>query len=94
MKLSVFKNDRDIKIARGVQRSLFDTARYVKREWGDGLRGYSLIAWDKEGGIITAIKVEPSFISRQLVPTLTADALNRHLAEDNTLDTLLKPKGK
>jgi len=47
---------------------------------GEDIAGFALVVWDKEGGMRTAYDTTRGPIRAALVPTLVADALNRHVA--------------
>jgi hypothetical protein len=47
---------------------------------GDGVAGYALVVWGKDGDMRTAYNAAQGPIGPALVPTLAADALNRHVA--------------
>ncbi|MGO4683608.1 hypothetical protein [Hyphomicrobium sp. 2TAF46] len=47
---------------------------------GDNLTGYALVVWGKDGDMRTAYNAAQGPIGPALVPTLAADALNRHVA--------------
>jgi hypothetical protein len=46
----------------------------------DRLAGYALVVWDGRGDMRTAYNASEGPIGPALVPTLVADALNRHVA--------------
>jgi len=46
----------------------------------DHLAGYALVVWDARGDMRTAYNASEGPIGPALVPTLVADALNRHVA--------------
>ncbi len=46
----------------------------------DRLAGYALVVWDASGDMRTAYNASEGPIGPALVPTLVADALNRHVA--------------
>ncbi len=46
----------------------------------EGIAGYALVVWDKSGAMRTAYDASHGPIGPALVPTLAADALNRHVA--------------
>jgi len=46
----------------------------------DRLAGYALVVWDAHGDMRTAYNASEGPIGPALVPTLVADALNRHVA--------------
>ncbi|MBN9289656.1 MAG: hypothetical protein J0H36_00690 [Hyphomicrobium denitrificans] len=46
----------------------------------DRLAGYALVVWDARGDMRTAYNAAEGPIGPALVPTLVADALNRHVA--------------
>jgi len=46
----------------------------------DPIAGYALVVWDARGEMRSAYNVADGPIGPALVPTLVADALNRHVA--------------
>lgn len=66
--------------AAGVRRNLFDSCRKGIEEAGDDLAGYALVTWTRSGDMHSAYDARHGPIRDALVPTLVADAMNRHLA--------------
>jgi hypothetical protein len=46
----------------------------------EDISGFALVVWDKSGDMRTAYNAASGPIGPALVPTLAADALNRHVA--------------
>ena len=49
-------------------------------QMGDNIAGFALVTWDREGSLRSAYDTSYGPIGPALVPTLSADALNRHVA--------------
>jgi len=67
-------------VADGVRRNLFKSCRKALEEAGDGLAGYALVTWTRDGDMHSAYDARHGPIRDALVPTLAGDALNRHVA--------------
>lgn len=48
----------------------------------DGLTGFAIVAWSRDGEVRSAYQIGSGPIGMGLVPTLACDALNRHVALD------------
>lgn len=66
--------------ARKTRAALFQRCRAAIEQMGDDIAGFALVVWDKEGNLRSAYDASRGPIRAPLVPTLTADALNRHVA--------------
>jgi hypothetical protein len=66
--------------ARAVREGLFQRARAAADQMGDDLAGFALVVWDRHGDMRTSYDTRIGPIRDALVPTLAADALNRHVA--------------
>jgi hypothetical protein len=66
--------------AREVRRTLFDRCRAAVDQMGDDIAGFAVVVWNREGHLRSAYDAARGPIRAPLVPTLAADALNRHLA--------------
>src|SRR5919206_933944 len=73
-------NEQRRREAREVRRALFARCRAAIDQMGDDIAGFALVVWDREGYLRSAYDAERGPIRAPLVPTLAADALNRHLA--------------
>jgi hypothetical protein len=80
IKLASKKAKRDSDEAKLVRDDLLETCAAAANSMGDGLAGYALVVWDKTGGMRTSYNAAQGPVSPALVPTLAADALNRHVA--------------
>ena len=60
---------------------------------GDDIAGFAVVAWGKDGTMYTAYKAARGLITPALVPTLVADALNRHVAVMFAKDELASDAG-
>jgi hypothetical protein len=66
--------------AREIRAALFQRCRAAIDQCGDDIAGFALVVWDKEGDMRSAYDTTRGPIRAPLVPTLVADALNRHVA--------------
>lgn len=73
-------NEQRRQEARETRRALFTRCRAAIDQMGDDIAGFALVVWDREGYLRSAYEAERGPIRAPLVPTLAADALNRHLA--------------
>ncbi len=80
IKLVTEKAARSEREAELVRNDLFAKCTAAVDELGDGVAGYALIVWGKDGDMRTAYNAAQGPIGPALVPTLAADALNRHVA--------------
>ena len=78
--LSEVANDRKRKEARELRASLFARCRSALDQMGDDISGFAIVVWDKQGDMRSAYNAERGPIRAAIVPTLCADALNRHVA--------------
>lgn len=78
--LKLFANQRKRESARKVRQRLFHSCRMGLEEAGDDLAGYALVTWTSDGEMHSAYDTHGGPIRAALVPTLVADALNRHVA--------------
>lgn len=79
-KLTEVVSDRRSGEAREIRRALFARCREAIDQMGDDIAGFALVVWDREGYLRSAYDATRGPIRAPLVPTLAADALNRHLA--------------
>jgi hypothetical protein len=80
IKLATEKAARDGRDAELLREDLFEKCTATVDGLGDGIAGYALIVWGKDGDMRTAYSAAQGPIGPALVPTLAADALNRHVA--------------
>lgn len=66
--------------AKDIRRKLFGEVRIAMAEMGEDFAGYAVVTWDREGNLRSAYDTSGGPIRAPLVPTLVADALNRHVA--------------
>ena len=66
--------------ARALRAALFGRCRAAIDQVGDEIAGFALVVWDAQGNLRSAYDAERGPIAPALVPTLVADALNRHVA--------------
>jgi hypothetical protein len=66
--------------AKSVRERLFGSCRKAVQDAGHELAGYALVTWTRDGDIHSAYDTRFGPIRSALVPTLIADALNRHVA--------------
>ncbi|HVJ79278.1 MAG TPA: hypothetical protein VM620_15735 [Hyphomicrobium sp.] len=75
-------SERDERAARDAKRlrdDLFEKC-YDAIDQIDEMAGFALVVWGKNGDMRTAYNAANGPIGPALVPTLAADALNRHVA--------------
>jgi hypothetical protein len=65
--------------AQQLQEELLEKCRDAIDQLG-GVAGFALVVWGKNGEMRTAYNASQGPIGPALVPTLAADALNRHVA--------------
>ncbi len=80
IKLISEKAARSEREAELIREDLFSKCTAAVDGLGDGVAGYALIVWGKDGDMRTAYNAAQGPIGPALVPTLAADALNRHVA--------------
>jgi hypothetical protein len=78
--LSQIVNDRRREEARELRAALFQRCRAAIEQMGEDISGFALVVWDHEGSMRSAYDAARGPIRAPLVPTLVADALNRHVA--------------
>jgi hypothetical protein len=66
--------------ARALRAALFQRCRAAIEQMEDDISGFALVVWDREGNMRSAYDATNGPIRAPLVPTLAADALNRHVA--------------
>ena len=80
VKLTTEKAARSERDAERLREDLFEKCSSAVGALGDNVAGYALIVWGKDGDMRTAYNAAQGPIGPALVPTLAADALNRHVA--------------
>jgi hypothetical protein len=73
-------NSQRATTARELRAALFQRCRAAIEQMGDDVSGFALVVWDREGHMRSAYDATNGPIRAPLVPTLVADALNRHVA--------------
>jgi hypothetical protein len=63
-----------------IRASLLARCRAAIDQVGDGIAGFAIVVWDRNGDLRSAYDTSLGPIGPALVPTLTADAFNRHVA--------------
>jgi hypothetical protein len=66
--------------ARMIRADLFARCRAAIDQMGDEVIGFALVVWDREGDLRSSYNATRGPIGPALLPTLVADALNRHVA--------------
>lgn len=59
---------------------MFSAAQSMTDSFADDIGGYAVVVWDREGTLESAFCTAYGAVGAGMVPTMTADALNRHLA--------------
>ena len=80
VKLATEKAARTERNAELLREDLFEKCNAAVDGLGDNVAGFALIVWGKDGDMRTAYNAAQGPIGPGLVPTLAADALNRHVA--------------
>ncbi len=80
IRLAAEKAARAERNAELLREDLFEKCTASVRDLGDDIAGYALVVWSKTGDMRTAYNAAQGPIGPALVPTLAADALNRHVA--------------
>jgi hypothetical protein len=75
----LIKTEKRRRDAQDTRRVLFTRCRAAIEEMGDDIAGFAMVVWDNEGHLRSSYDTRGP-IRAPLVPTLVADALNRHLA--------------
>jgi hypothetical protein len=82
VRLNEVRDLKKEKSARDVRGRLFNGVRLLLGELDQNLAGYAIVAWDNTGRLRSIYEAINGPIGPNLVPTLCADALNRHIASD------------
>lgn len=85
VKLSVIRSERQRDAAKEIRRELYGSMKDVVDDAGDGIAGYALVVWDKQGANWSTLR-GGSPIQTRLAPTFVQDALSQHVAVNMTLD--------
>ncbi|WP_045836277.1 hypothetical protein [Hyphomicrobium sp. 99] len=80
VKLATEKAARSERNAELIREDLFEKCTEAVAGLGGDVVGYALVVWGKGGDMRTAYNAAQGPIGPALVPTLAADALNRHVA--------------
>ena len=79
-RLREVSDERRTSAAKELRGALFQRCRAAIEQMGDDISGFALVVWDREGNLRSAYDASNGPIRAPLVPTLAADALNRHVA--------------
>jgi hypothetical protein len=79
-KLVKLATEKAARSERNAELLQFEKCNSVVDGLGDNVAGFALIVWGKDGEMRTAYNAAQGPIGPGLVPTLAADALNRHVA--------------
>jgi len=80
IRLAAERKARDRREAKDLREDFFQKCRDAVAEMDDGLAGFALVTWGKNGELRTAYNAAQGPIGPALLPTLVSDALNRHVA--------------
>ena len=80
VRLSIASSEHKANEAREIRASLFGRCRAAIDHLGDDIAGFAVVVWDRRGDLRSAYDTTRGPIGPALVPTLVADALNRHVA--------------
>ncbi|MBS0233502.1 MAG: hypothetical protein JSR99_08440 [Proteobacteria bacterium] len=80
IKLASERTRRDNEQAKVVRDDLLEKCAAAVDAMGTDIAGYALVVWNKTGDMRTAYDASQGPVGPALVPTLAADALNRHVA--------------
>lgn len=78
--LATIQTKKKNSAARDLRADLFQRCRAAIDQMGDNIAGFALVVWDHEGDLRSAYNAQQGPIGPALMPTLVADALNRHVA--------------
>jgi hypothetical protein len=89
VRLTLIRNERDHKQAKEIRAKMGDSIKSARAHLGDGLIGYGMVAWDKEGKTVTTVVNRPkSPLGRAILPRFVKDKLEQHITEDFTVEGL------
>lgn len=80
IRLASEKAARDSQQAKRVGEDLMEKCAATIETMGEGIAGYALVVWSRNGDMRTVYDASHGPVGPALVPTLAADALNRHVA--------------
>jgi hypothetical protein len=80
IRLAPIADKRRADEARTIRAALFVRCRAAIDQVGDDIAGFAIVVWDRNGDLRSAYDTSHGPIGPALVPTLAADALNRHVA--------------
>lgn len=80
--------------AQEVRADLDDAIEGAKETLGDDLQGFALVTWGRDGQLISRYNADEGPISHAVMPTLVADALNRHVTVMMTRSLLVTDGGR
>ena len=90
--LSVVKNERAKIEGTRIRGLIGDSIRSIRAHLGDDLCGYGLVAWARDGRIVTSIVKTPNGpIGLAVVPTFIKDKLEQHATEDFIICSINAP---
>lgn len=69
------KRDRSLKARKTLGRAVADHIR----EWGDEFAGFAIVTWNNRGETQTSYLTASGPVSRNFMPILVKDALDRHV---------------
>ena len=78
--MTLHKIDPRAKRAISVCKILRNCGKSAIKSHGDDLAGFALVTWDMRGTVHTTFLTEYGIVSRDIMPCLVKDALNRHVA--------------
>lgn len=85
IKLSVVKNEREIKRAREIRGMLHRRVGECAGDFGQDIAGYALVMWGRDGRS-SSVVLSGAPIKSRMVPEFARDALNQHIAVDLAAD--------
>jgi hypothetical protein len=80
--LSQFDTRRRKEAARKMRLQMFASCREILAELSGEITGYAIVAWSPDGDLRSIYEIHGGPIGAALMPTLVADALNRHIAAE------------
>jgi hypothetical protein len=92
VKLSAVKRKRQAQEATKLRDNMRTVIKTTREHLGNELAGYSIVAWDSRGAVVTSIINTPnSPVSAQILPMWVYSKLEAHVTEDNVIDILNRP---
>lgn len=83
----VFENPR-IQRGRDVSERLSRAGKRMSEAFPDDMAGYTIVAWDTQGGWHSAMCTNNTFMSEGIAIEFARTCLLRRLAEDDTIERL------